>query len=228
MAAIKILYVEDEVNLASIVKDTLESSGYTVHLVTDGALVLDAATAFEPDICVLDVMLPNVDGFALGKALSKSTPTLPIIYLTAKSQTSDVVQGFNSGGSDYLKKPFSMEELMVRIDNLLSLKGAKTSTNSEKALAIGQYTCDAIKLELRNGNNTRQLSYRESELLQYFAQHLNNVVVKKDLLLAVWGDDSYYNARNLDVYMRKLRTYFEADSSISILTLRGVGYRFVV
>ena len=108
MAATKILYVEDELSLAGIVKDTLEASGYHVQLVSDGALVLDAATAFAPDICVLDVMLPNVDGFALGKALKARTPALPIIFLTAKSQTSDVVTGFKSGGNDYLKKPFSM------------------------------------------------------------------------------------------------------------------------
>lgn len=228
MSPVKILYVEDEVNLASIVKDTLISSGYNVELVSDGALVLDAAKTFEPDICVLDVMLPNIDGFALGKALSRRTPALPIIFLTAKSQTSDVVEGFKSGGNDYLKKPFSMEELMVRIDNLLRLKGAAPAPNTAKTIAIGRYEFDAAKLELRLDGATRQLSYREAELVQYFGGHLNDVVVKKELLLAVWGDDSYYNARNLDVYMGKLRSYFEGDATISILTLRGVGYRFVV
>jgi len=228
MSAVKILYVEDEVNLASIVKDTLEGSGYNVLLVADGAKVLDAADAFAPDISVLDVMRPNIDGFSLGKQLAKRAPALPIIFLTAKSQTSDVVEGFNSGGNDYLKKPFSMEELMVRIDNLLRLKGAAPITSGPAIVEIGRYRFDAGKLELSIDQHTRQLSYREVELLHYFAQHLNNVVVKKDLLLAIWGDDSYYNARNLDVYMRKLRSYFEADPAISILTLRGVGYRFVV
>ena len=227
MAAVKILYVEDELSLAGIVKDTLEASGYTVELVSDGALVLDAAEAFEPDICVLDVMLPNIDGFALGKLLRARTPALPIIFLTAKSQTSDVVTGFKSGGNDYLKKPFSMEELMVRIDNLLALKGARPGKSNEQQ-AIGAYTFEASSLRLSLNDNTRQLSHREAELIAYFARNLNEVVVKKELLLAVWGDDSYYNARNLDVYMRKLRTYFEDDPAISILTLRGVGYRFVI
>ena len=227
MAAVKILYVEDELSLAGIVKDTLEASGYAVELVSDGALVLDAAEAFEPDICVLDVMLPNIDGFALGKLLRARTPALPIIFLTAKSQTSDVVTGFKSGGNDYLKKPFSMEELMVRIDNLLALKGARPGKSTEQQ-AIGAYTFEASSLRLSLHDNTRQLSHREAELIAYFARNLNEVVVKKELLLAVWGDDSYYNARNLDVYMRKLRTYFEDDPAISILTLRGVGYRFVI
>lgn len=229
MSKLKVLYVEDEPNLAGIVKDTLETRGYEVRHVSDGAQVLSECADLGPDICLLDVMLPNVDGFTLGKELARDHPELPILYLTAKDSTADVLTGFQCGGNDYLKKPFSLEELMVRMQNLIDLRSGATNSNGKPVpIQIGQYTFDPADHTLSFEGSTRQLSYREVELLQYCCPRMNDIIVKKDLLLAVWGDDSYYNARNLDVYMKKLRSHLSKDPNIRILTLRGVGYRFSV
>ena len=227
MVRIKVLYVEDEPSLAGIVADTLQHRGYDVHLVDDGAQVMEQARAFAPDICVLDVMLPNRDGFSIGKELNRDLPDLPIIFLTARSSSNDVITGFRSGGKDYLKKPFSMEELMVRMENLLELSGKKDAVR-KKEFVIGNYVFDAHNHLLRIDDVERKLSYKEVELFKFLAQRKNDVVVKKEILLAVWGDDSYYNSRNLDVYMRKIRAYLSGDPRISIITLRGVGYRFII
>ncbi len=227
MASPKILYVEDEITLANIVKDTLERSGYQVQLVSDGAEVVDTMLTFRPDLCVLDVMLPNVDGFTLGKDIRRLQPDIPVLYLTAKSQTSDVITGFKSGGNDYLRKPFSMEELMLRMDNLLRLSQHASADNGQSNLIqIGHFTFNAQKLLLEHQGTKKKLTYREAEILQFFARHMNGVIRKKDLLLEIWGDDTLYNARNLDVYIAKLRELFAADPTIEILTLRGVGYQF--
>ena len=225
---IKILYVEDELALAGIVKDTLEGQGYDVNLVSDGANVLPQAQHFEPDLCLLDVMLPNIDGFTLGKALKKTKPNLPIIFLTAKNQTADVLNGFKSGGNDYLKKPFSMEELLARMENLLHLKGQQKKEMATAEIVIGKYSFFPNKLLLASLKTKRKLTHRESEVILFFSQHINDVINKKDLLLKIWGDDSFYNTRSLDVYINKLRDFFSEDPNISILTLRGVGYRFNV
>ncbi len=226
MSDIKILYVEDEPALATIVKDTLEGKGYQVQLVDDGNRVLDEFQSFQPHLCLLDVMLPNVDGFTLGKSINNSHPEIPIIYLTAKSQTNDVLEGFKSGGNDYLKKPFSLEELLVRIQNILHLKNNHSKMVQSDCISIGQYQYFPNKLILQINDTPKQLTHRESEIIQYFSENINGVIYKKDLLLKIWGDDSFYNARNLDVYINRMRDYFSEDSSISILTLRGVGYRF--
>ncbi len=230
---IKILYVEDEPALANIVKDTLENKHYEVSLVADGNTVLEEARRFGPDLCLLDVMLPNVDGFTLGKQIRNLLPHLPIIYLTAKNQTADVVKGFQSGGNDYLKKPFSLEELLIRMENLLHLKNGiqpikSTTTADQQIIPIGQYQFRPGQLLLTRHGSDRKLTHRESEVIQVFARHINGVVNKKELLLQVWGDDTFYNTRSLDVYINKLRDFFSEDPNISILTLRGVGYRFNV
>jgi len=228
MSKIKILYVEDELALASIVKDTLETQDYAVRLISDGALVKMAIDDFSPDICLFDVMLPNIDGFTLGKEVKKDHPDLPIIFLTAKNQTADVITGFKSGGNDYLKKPFSLEELLIRIQNILSLHKKGNSSLAKEFIAIGKYQFYPQKLILKIDDTEKSLTHRESEIIKKFADHINDIIYKKNLLLNIWGDDSLYNSRNLDVYINKLRDYFSKDSSISIITLRGVGYRFNV
>ena len=225
-SATKILYVEDEPALANIVKDMLEQQGYHVSLVADGKQVMDEARRFGPALCLLDVMLPHVDGFTLGQQLRQELPGLPIIFLTAKNQTADVVKGFKSGGNDYLKKPFSLEELLVRMENLLLLKNNNAPQSSTASIQIGQYVFQPHQLRLTLGKEEQKLTHRESEIIRIFAQHMNGVVNRKLLLQQVWGDDSFYNSRSLDVYIKKLRDYFSGDPNISILTLRGVGYRF--
>jgi DNA-binding response OmpR family regulator len=225
----KIFYVEDEPFLGKIVKESLESRDFEVLMVADGDKAMKALEGFIPDICVLDVMLPTIDGFTLGQDIRRLYPTLPIIFLTAKDQTQDVLKGFESGGNDYIRKPFSMEELIVRIQNLLVLSNSKKATPSvENDILIGKYVFLPQKYELKYGDNTRRLSHRESELLKILNDYRNTTVSRKEILMKIWGDDSFFNSRNLDVYITKLRDYLKEDSAVEIMTVKGVGYQFVV
>ena len=223
----KVFYVEDEQALAAIVKETLEMQSFQIEFYEDGFEALLAVDNLDVDICVLDVMLPKVDGFTIGKKIRQSYSDIPILYLTAKDQTHDVVKGFNSGGNDYLKKPFSIEELIVRLDNLLSIKRSGFASEVEST-PIGNYIFHPNKLILSFNGLDIKLTHRENELIKVFAAHKNSIVQKKDILKLVWGDDGYYNSRSLDVYIKKIRGYFSKDPNISILTLRSVGYRFNV
>lgn len=223
-----VLYVEDELFLGKIVKESLESRGFIVAMEDDGDRVLDLFKRTEPDICVLDVMLPNKDGFTIAKEIRKINASVPILFLTAKTQTEDVLKGFAEGGNDYLRKPFSMEELIVRINNLLQLTGNHTSPkDSGDNIAIGQFSFNKPRQVLSGGAEERKLSYRESELLLYLFEHRNSIIDRRELLNAIWGNDSFFNSRNLDVYITKLRGYLREDPSLEILTIKGVGYRFV-
>jgi DNA-binding response OmpR family regulator len=223
-----VLYVEDELFLGKIVKESLESRGFVVAMEDDGDRVLDLFKRTNPDICVLDVMLPNKDGFTIAKEIRKINASVPILFLTAKTQTEDVLKGFAEGGNDYLRKPFSMEELIVRINNLLQLTGSH-SVQKENGdnIAIGQFSFNKPRQVLSGGAEERKLSYRESELLLYLFEHRNSIIDRRELLNAIWGNDSFFNSRNLDVYITKLRGYLREDPSLEILTIKGVGYRFV-
>lgn len=228
MPIAKILYVEDEPFLGKIVKESLESRDYNVKMVLDGAQVHEVFETWEPDICVLDVMLPNKDGFTIGKEIKAANPSIPIIFLTAKNQTEDLLEGFKSGGNDYIKKPFSMEELIVRIQNLLNLLEHSSPKMNQDQIAIGQYIFYPLKYQLVKGQQVQKLSHRETELLKIFTKNQNNAINRKEILLKIWGDDSYFNSRNLDVYIKKLRNFLKADPSIKIVTLKGIGYHFTV
>lgn len=221
----KILYVEDEPFLGKIVKESLESRNFEVRMVADGNLVIKTFEQFKPDICVLDVMLPNKDGYTLGNEIRQLKPGLPIVFLTAKTQTDDVLKGFQSGGNDYIRKPFSMEELIVRINNLLLLSNSKgiTSTGS---IQLGKYEFLPQKYELRFNDSCRKLSHRETELLKIFTENRNFTVNRKEILMKIWGDDSFFNSRNLDVYITKLRDYLKEDETLELMTIKGVGYHF--
>ncbi len=227
---LRILYVEDEPFLGKIVKEALESQGFEVLWINDGALVINAFSTFVPDICVLDIMLPNVDGLSLGKQLRNLSPDLPIIFLTAKITTDDLVKGFEYGGTDYIKKPFSVKELIVRIKNQMDLKKTIDShrQGSNFEIKLGDFRFLPAKFELLFKDQQMKLSSRESQVLNILAAHPNQTVERKKLLLSVWGDDSYFNSRNLDVYIRKLREHFLPDPRIEILTLKGVGYQFII
>jgi DNA-binding response OmpR family regulator len=225
---IKVLYVEDELFLGKIVKETLESRGFDVTMKTDGDKVLPIFLETQPDICVLDVMLPNQNGFDIAEAIRKHHEDVPIIFLTAKTDTEDVVKGFKLGGNDYIRKPFSMEELIVRIENLLRIKKDTSTHTLDGILQIGQYQFHVNKQILTYNNQERRLSFRESELLKYLYANRNQVIDRKDLLTHIWGSDSFFNSRNLDVYITKMRSYLKEDIRLQILTMKGVGYRFVV
>lgn len=229
MKATKILYVEDEPFLGRIVKESLESRSFQVRMIRDGAQALQAYRDFQPHVCVLDVMLPNRDGFSIGQDIREEDPRVPIMYLTAKNQTEDVLQGFKSGGNDYLRKPFSMEELIVRVQNLLQLSNRQPPAAAPgQTITLGQFTFLPNKYELHFQDQLRTLSHRETELLQILCNHQNRIVQRKHILQKIWGDDSFFNSRNLDVYITKMRDYLKKDPSLRIVTIKGIGYHFVV
>ena len=229
MSKVTVLYVEDEVFLGKIVKETLESRGYAVRMETDGRDVAEAFNQLKPDICVFDVMLPGKSGFEIATEVRAMDKKVPILFLTAKAQTEDVVKGFSAGGNDYLRKPFSMEELLVRIQNLLELTGsAATGKEDPDNITIGKLKFNLPRQTLHGGSEERKLSFRESELLRYLYENRNNIIDRRDLLMKLWGNDNFFNSRNLDVYITKLRGYLREDPQLEILTIKGIGYRFVI
>ena len=229
MSKTKILYVEDELFLGKIVKESLESRHFEVVMESDGLNVLTIFKESAPDVCVLDVMLPNKDGFTIAGEIREINATVPIIFLTAKTQTNDLVKGFSIGGNDYIRKPFSMEELIVRIENALRFKekGARTA-NGKDTLQIGRYSFHITRQMLSGANDERKLSFRESELLKLLYENRDKIIDRKDILNLLWGNDSFFNSRNLDVYITKLRSYLKEDDLLEIITIKGIGYRFVV
>lgn len=228
MSRIKVLYVEDEVFLGKIVKESLESRGFEVVMAEDGGVVVSLFKTEHPDICVLDVMLPNKSGFELAAEIRSIDETVPLIFLTAKTQTEDVVQGFKLGGNDYIRKPFSMEELIVRIENALRVKKEGHNVQVQDVISLGRYQYNTNRQVLLNGSLERKLSYRESELLKYLWCNRENVIDRREILNLLWGNDSFFNSRNLDVYITRLRNYLKDDPSLEIITIKGIGYRFVV
>lgn len=228
MSKTKILYVEDEPFLGRIVKESLESRDFEVVMVTDGKDALQEFRQAQPHICVLDVMLPSKDGYAIAKEIRNAAPDMPIIFVTAKVQTEDLLKGFESGGNDYIRKPFSMEELIVRINNLLQLKHPHRNVSMQELIPIGCYEFVPLRYELRFRETIKKLSHRESTLLQALVENKNATILRKDILIRLWGDDSFFNSRNLDVYVTKLRDYLKDDPSIEIITIKGIGYHFAV
>jgi len=212
------------------VKDTLELRGYEVLHKKDGAKIMEQVSSFGPDICLLDVMLPNTDGFTLANHIRNVNPQLPIIFLTSKTQPADIVKGFSSGGTDYVKKPFSMEELIVRIENQLKImsRDASPLQSLPDEVVLKNIRFYPGRFELHTGKRIIKLSNRESQILAHLCTHTNSAIDRRELLLLVWGDDSFFNSRNLDVYIRKLRGYLEGADGIEIVTLKGKGYHFVV
>lgn len=225
--SIKILYVEDEVFLGKIVKETLETRGFEVVMETDGADVLRSFEDEQPDICVLDVMLPNKSGFEIAEEIRKINEDIPILFLTAKTQTDDLVYGFKVGGNDYIRKPFSMEELIVRIENALRVKKEVPIALMGETIPLGIFEFQINKQILKKGSLEKKLSYRESELIKYLYLNANTIIDRRELLNHIWGNDSFFNSRNLDVYITKIRSYLKEDPKLEILTIKGVGYRFI-
>ena len=227
MSKTKVLYIEDELFLGKIVKESLESRGYEVIMESDGAKATAAFKKATPDICVLDVMLPNKDGFTIADEIRELDEDVPIIFLTAKVQTEDVVKGFSLGGNDYIRKPFSMEELIVRIQNGLRNKTEAPKKINTDSVIMGKFNFHLNRQTLNDGRDERKLSYRESELLKLLYENRDRIIDRKDILNLLWGNDNFFNSRNLDVYITKLRSYLKEDASLEIITIKGIGYRFV-
>ncbi len=227
MSKPKVFYVEDELFLGKIVKESLEIRGFEVIMESDGGKAVELFKKSKPDVCVLDVMLPNKDGFAIADEIRALDDDVPVIFLTAKTQTEDVVKGFTIGGNDYIRKPFSMEELIVRINNALRNKHEAPKKPMGDIVKLGSYTFHLNRQLLNNGKEDKKLSYRESELLKILYQNRDKIIDRKEILILLWGNDNFFNSRNLDVYITKLRGYLKEDPSIEIITIKGIGYRFV-
>jgi DNA-binding response OmpR family regulator len=221
-----ILLVEDELALARVVQDSLEQTGYRVTHAMDGtkAYTLFCGQAF--DCCIIDVMLPLMDGFTLSTQIRAQGSAVPILFLTARASTQDLVMGYQSGGNDYLRKPFSLEELLLRINELLN---RKKDLVPEKASVVLGNTCFIPykqTLQLPDGQEIK-LSHKETELLKMLSHHKNNILERKQALLALWGDDSFFHGRTMDVFVTKLRKHLKGDPSVEILNIRGVGYKLI-
>ncbi|EAQ40711.1 response regulator transcription factor [Polaribacter sp. MED152] len=224
MDKIKVLLAEDETSLGMIVKESLESRDFVVYHAENGEEASEIYTKNEPDILVLDVMMPKKDGFTLAKEIRETNKSIPIIFLTAKSQTADVLEGFNLGGNDYLKKPFSMEELIVRIKALLSRIEVKTNL---ELIKIGNYIFNFTKQTLEFDDVKVNLTHREAELLLHLNNKKNQVLDRTFILNKLWGNDDFFNARSMDVFISKLRKKLKKDDNIQILNIRGFGYKLI-
>ncbi|MGI4761081.1 MAG: response regulator transcription factor [Janthinobacterium lividum] len=225
-----LLLVEDELSLARIVQDSLEVRGFTVHHAADGGRGWELFMEVKPDLVVADVMLPVRDGFALASQIRQVDAAVPILFLTARSQPADVVHGFELGGNDYLKKPFSLEELVVRIRALLARPPLASATPAAGPLAIGRYRFDhpQQRLALADGSQPAvSLTHREAELLKCLLDQRNQVLTRTAVLQALWGDDSFFNGRSLDVFITRLRRYLRHDPQVLIVNVRGVGYKLL-
>ena len=231
---INILLAEDERTLAMIIKDTLDGQGFHVHVAGDGEEALRLYDANKPDVLVADVMMPRLDGFELVRRIRKHDQTTPVIFLTARSAVNDVVHGFEMGANDYLKKPFGMQELIVRIKALLGRACTVTTQQSTPAeitrFTIGEYLFDAVvqRLTYVPTSSNAELSYRESEILHRLCLHPNEVVTSQSLLLELWGDDSFFNNKSLHVFITKLRHRLAQDPSLRIINVRGIGYKLII
>ena len=223
---IKLLLAEDEPALGQIIKESLETRNFEVFLCANGEEAFQTYQKKEPEILVLDVMMPKKDGFSLAKDIRAIDDDIPIIFLTAKSQTSDVVEGFSIGGNDYLKKPFSMEELIVRVKSLLQRGSLQKQT---KLISIGDFQFDFPKQELTYKEDMSQkLTHREAHLLFHLIKNKNQVLDRSLILNKLWGTDDFFSARSMDVFITKLRKKLKKDNSIEIINVRGFGYKLVV
>ena len=228
---INILLAEDERTLAMIIKDTLDGQGFHVTIANDGEEALRLFAETQPDVLVADVMMPRLDGYELVRRIRKNDQQTPVIFLTARSGVNDVVHGFEMGANDYLKKPFGMQELIVRIKALMGRACTVTPQHTEAVsrFNIGQYLFDAVVQRLTHvPTGTRvELSYRESEILRRLCLHPSEVVTSQSLLLELWGDDSFFNNKSLHVFITKLRHRIAQDSSLRIVNVRGIGYKLI-
>jgi len=226
MKKINVLLVEDEVTLAMIIKDTLDGEEFEIHIAENGREGLRQYTKIKPDIIVTDVMMPTLDGFSMVKEIRRHDPEIPVLFLSARSSANDVVQGFELGGNDYLKKPFGMAELIIRIKALLHKVDYRKPDTS--VFNLGQYIFDSVTQTLSFQGKKEQLSNRESEILKRLCESKDRVMSMQETLLDLWGDDSFFNTRSLHVFITKLRHKLSKEPSIKILNVRGIGYKMII
>lgn len=224
---INVLLVEDEATLALIIKDTLEESDFLIHIAPDGEQGLRMFFDLRPDVLVADVMMPHMDGFEMVRRIRQTDKQTPVLFLTARSGMNDVVEGFELGANDYLKKPFGMQELIIRIKALAGKAFAFVEEKQETRFEIGNYRFDSLTQLLTLAGTKQNLSHRESEILKRLCENHDRVVSMQSILLDLWGDDTFFNTRSLHVFITKLRHKLAQDERIRIVNVRGIGYKLI-
>ena len=225
MEKIKILLVEDDPNLGFVVKDNLATKGYDVTLCSDGEAGEKEFSTNSFQLCILDVMLPKIDGFSLARAIRAKNNDVPILFLTAKAMTDDKLEGFATGADDYITKPFSLEELFCRVEVFLKRSRQPKEIEITDVLKIGKYNFYSSNFKLKNHTSEKTLTSREAEILKQLYLHRDRVIKREEILMAVWGDDDYFLGRSLDVFISKLRKYLKDDPSVQIINYHGVGFK---
>ena len=222
-----ILFAEDDSSLAFIVKDTLEDEGYKVVHCADGQTAIDSFDKNKFDICLLDIMMPNKDGYTVAKKIRQQTDVMPVLFLSTKNQEEDRLKGYNTGADDYISKPFSMPELLKKIEVFLR-RSKKLHADTVEDYKIGQIIFSFINLKITTSTETFNITQREADLLKFFCEHQNKVVKREEVLINVWGKDDFFLGRSMDVFISKLRKYLKAEPGVAIETIHGIGFRFTV
>jgi two-component system, OmpR family, response regulator len=226
---IKILLAEDDINLGSLLEQYLLAKQYLPDLYTDGEKAYEGFLKHNNyDLCILDIMMPKKDGFSLAADIRAINSSIPIIFLTAKSQKADILEGFKIGADDYITKPFNMEELLLRIEAVLRRTSSTSSSNTQNVFQLGKYQFDANKQLLVINDQTTKLTTKESDLLKLLCNNTNKVLERNFALKTIWQDDNYFNARSMDVYITKLRKLLKEDSTIEIINVHGKGYKLIL
>ena len=224
----KLLLAEDDENLGMLLKEYLVAKGYDATLFPDGEAAYKGFMRDHYDICILDIMMPKKDGFTLAKDIRIVNPDVPVIFLTAKNMKEDVLEGFKLGADDYITKPFSMEELIMRIEAVLRRTSQENLSNSQPVFTLGRYTFDTRKQTLAEGDEVVKLTTKEADLLKLLCQNTNKVLERNFALKSIWIDDNYFNARSMDVYITKLRKHLKDEPSVEIINVHGKGYKLIM
>ena len=223
----KILLCEDDANLGMVLKNYLELNDYDITLERDGKLGLAAFQREKFDICLLDVMMPNMDGFTLAEEIRDIDPDVPLFFLSAKTMKEDIIQGYKLGADDYITKPFDSEVLLLKIKAILKRNEEENRINDNVEFDLASYHFNPKLRELKKGDVVQTLSPKENELLKMLAEHKNDLLPRERALKKIWGSDTYFNGRSMDVYIAKLRKYLKEDSNIEIVNIHGNGFRLV-
>jgi len=227
MDKMKILLAEDDNNLGVLLRNYLTAKNYDTELYINGNLALEAFNSGSFGLCILDIMMPEMDGLSLAREIRLTNPNIPVIFLTAKNQKEDIIEGFKSGADDYITKPFSMEELLYRIEAILRRTSVSGTNKKEGNYTIGEYSFDPLKQMLVYKDQTIKLTTKESELLELLCRHGNEILERNFALKTIWIDDNYFNARSMDVYITRLRKYLRKDLTVKILNIHGRGYKLI-
>jgi DNA-binding response OmpR family regulator len=228
MSKARLLVVEDDPNLGDILKEYLEMKGYEATLCRDGEEGWNKFKKDKFDLCLLDIMMPKKDGFTLAKEIKKVQENLPILFLTAKNQKDDIIEGLKIGADDYLTKPFSMEELLLRVNAILRRTQKSEEKSSLKLYSFGDFVLHYDEQIIEGPSGKTKLTSKENELIRLLASELNKLVNRSHALKQIWGDDSYFNARSMDVYLSKIRKILKDDPKVQIITVHGEGFKMIV